>query len=460
MVSARTVLVLGLGQSGDSAARLLIAQGHAVRVVDSAAEGEVARRAEALKALGADVRVGCPVDAALPLGGLPSDIIDGIKEAVVSPGVPVESPWVTALEKSGIQVVSELELGWCHTACPVIAVTGSKGKSTLVKLLYDILAAAGKRVEAGGNYGTPLTTIAARSRGLDYAVAEVSSFQLERARTFRPRVGVLLNIQPDHLDRHGSMDAYSRLKARLFTKMGNGDAAFVLGECMKAVKQYGAKPERWVSFGVDAPADYRYAGGWVVKGRDGSRCCSVEGTCFDNAVTGLAAAAAVGVAEFLGIDANTVGRVIRCFEPLPHRMQEVAYLNEIRFVDDSKATNLAALAAGVTMTPGRVRLIAGGMLKENGVDRWKDTLAKRVRAVYLIGRDAKLLETAWAGAVRCIECGQLERAVTTAFREAEAGDTVLLSPGCASFDQFSGYAERGNQFVKLVGALKNEEKQV
>jgi UDP-N-acetylmuramoylalanine--D-glutamate ligase len=445
----RTALVLGLGQSGRAAARLLAAEGARVVAVDGAAGADLERAAARLEADGVRVILGCRK--------LPAAAVD---VGVVSPGIPADAPWVRELEGRGIAVISELELAARRCRCPLLAVTGSSGKSTLVKLCSDALRTAGKRVVPAANYGRPLSDLVRASGKLDWVVAEVSSFQLEKVVTFRPRVGVFLNLHPNHLDRHRTMAEYARAKARLFSRMGAGDVAAVLDANARAVRRAASRragdaPPRWVTFGLSEEADYHYSEGAVRFGAasSGGRGISVAGTMFANDVMGITAAAAVAAVAACGEDPACVAAAARRFAPLPHRMQEIGRVGGVRFVDDSKATTLSALAAGVQMTGGPVRLIAGGRLKERALSFVQQVLAKQVRTVYLIGEAADRLAEAWGGAVHCSRCGTLERATREAGREAEAGDTVLLSPGCASFDQFDGYEERGKRFARIVRSI-------
>jgi len=327
-----------------------------------------------------------------------------------------------------------------------------------VKLCGDSLRRAGRRVALGGNYGPPLCDVVRSGAVLDWVVVEVSSFQLEKATEFRPRVGVLLNVHPNHLDRHHGMDEYVSVKARLFARMGAGDLAVVFDQNVAEVRQAAGQGRsepwlnRWVTFGLSSAAEYHYYESRVhFQGPSmAPGCVAFEGTRFADDVMGITAAAAVAAIAGCGVDPRVVAQAAMEFDPLPHRMQEVARIRGVRFIDDSKATTLSALEAGVRMAGGKVRLIAGGLLKESELGFIKQTLEKKVRAVYLIGKSTGVLAEAWGDAVTCCRCGTLDQAVRKAWKDAAAGDTVLLSPGCASFDQFTGYEERGNQFAGIV----------
>ena len=427
--------------SGAAAAKLLLAEGTDVVAVDSRNTKEVAGRAEELERGGAGVMIDC---TALPAGDF--------EICVVSPGIAADSEWVREIGNREIPLLPELEFGARRCRCAILAITGSNGKSTMVKLCGEALEAAGRRIALAGNYGAPLSEVAGRSGALDRIVAEVSSFQLETTRGFRPDVGVVLNIQPDHLDRHGDMETYTRAKSRLFDSMTVRDTGIVFEEDMPRVRQLSCGKNGWVSFGREEGADYRYDAGRVVWSDPvkGEQEISIAGTMFDNQILGVMVAATTAAVRACGDDPDAVARAAAEFDPLPHRMQVVGEKNGVTFVNDSKATNLSALMAGLRMCEGRVHLVAGGRLKERGLDRARRLLAERVRKVYLIGEASRQMADAWSGTVQCEQCGDLERAVAKAWAESGEGDTVLLSPGCASFDQFRDFEERGERFVELV----------
>lgn len=437
-----SALVLGLGSSGEAAARLLTREGTRVTVVDGATGSEVLKSAARVRRLGARVMTGVKD---LPRGEF--------EVGVASPGIPPGSEWFRELARRKIDVISELELGWSRCRCPVLAITGSNGKSTLVKLCGDALRLAGRKVELGGNYGTPLSDLSGRSRRLDWLVIEVSSFQLERVREFRPKVGVILNVNPNHLDRHGNMRTYRALKMRLVNRMRTGDTAILPHEQWSTLRKYYRGGGRLLRFGATAGCDYRYAGGKV---RHGRRALDFAGTMFSDAVMGVTAAAAAAAVRSCGVDPMRVAEAAGRFKQLPHRMQRVAALDGIKFVDDSKATNLAAMEAGIEMCGGRVLLVAGGILKETNLAGAKKTLAKHVRRAYFIGHSAENMRKAWAATVDCAVSGDLETAVRAAYRDAREGETVLLAPAGTSFDQYGSFEERGEHFADIVKSLKEK----
>jgi UDP-N-acetylmuramoylalanine--D-glutamate ligase len=349
-----------------------------------------------------------------------------------------------------------MELGWRHLQGRVLAVTGSNGKSTLVKLCREALRYAGLTAEAGANYGTPLSVLALAEPAPDWIVAEVSSFQLETVECFAPDVAILLNINPNHLDRHGTMEEYRAMKLRLFRRMGAGQTAVVSPDEMKASKE--AIPAACLrsTFGLASAADFRYVNG-EIEGVGLAEPVNVRGTAFDNEVMGLSAAACVAAMLGCGVDPQCVAQAAHVFERLPHRMQTVAEIRNIVFVNDSKATNLAAMAAALRMGEAPVRLIAGGLLKEKDLEGIKKILVKRVSGVYLIGKYSCEMALAWQDAVPCTVCKELREAVGQAWKDAKAGEMILLSPGCASFDQFRSFEDRGEQFIEMVLQIKKGE---
>lgn len=355
---------------------------------------------------------GTAAAAELRRRGYAVDFAEGYDLVVASPGVPVKSELQLGCEELKRR-------GW-----KLLAVTGSKGKSSVIKLVADAICLAGGRAVPCGNYGRPVCDLLGEAPG--WAVVEVSSFQLETTAlapdTFA--AAAVLNLQEDHLDRHGSVEVYHGLKRKL------------LGFACQRVE-----PVAGASCGLHA------------------RCRQelLAGSYFDNEILRANGVAAIGLMRAAGLDDAQVRRAFRSFEPLPHRFQTVAEIAGVTYVDDSKATSVAALAAGVKMCVGRVRLIAGGLPKGDDPKIALPTLTERAKKVYLIGHCAEAFSKAWAASVECEICGTLERAVGRAMREAEKGETVLLSPGTASFDQFKSFGERGEVFARLVQKGKTEE---
>ncbi len=333
-------------------------------------------------------------------------IVDDKQLVVVSPGV---------------RVMSELEFGVRELKARgvrLLAVTGSKGKSSVVKIVSDAINLAGLRAVPCGNYGLPVSEVAQMDPLPDWAVVEVSSFQLETTNlspdTFE--MAVILNLQEDHLDRHGCVEVYHGLKRKLLAMAKVG---LELSETPAA--------DELATF---APL--------------------LAGSYFDNDILRVNGLAACRLMRAAGLDAAAIRTAFASFEPLPHRMNLVGEFGGIRCIDDSKATSLAALGAGVVMAGLEIRLIAGGLPKGDDPNSVRELLTKRVKKVYLIGESADAFASAWKSAVDCEICGTMDRAVAAAMREAGKGETILLSPGTASFDQFKSFGERGDVFADLV----------
>jgi UDP-N-acetylmuramoylalanine--D-glutamate ligase len=416
-----------------------------VTVVDAAAGEPQAERAARLRAEGIEVLLGS--------GEVPSGRFDA---CIASPGIRADGPWLGEVRRRGIPVWPEFELGWSRCARPAIAVTGTNGKSTMVKWIAGALGAAGRRAVPCGNYGRPVCEVALDAAPPDWLVIEASSFQLELATVFRAEVAILLNLLPNHLDRHPDFAAYEAAKARLFAAARAQDCCVVPAGLRDRLRGLAGGAGRWVTFGAAEPADYVYRAGQVW--RAGAPAADLRGTGFANDVLGLNAAGAVAGLEGGGVPADAIRMAAEGFVPLPHRMQTIAELGGVVFVNDSKATTLSAMSAALRMTPHRAHLIAGGLLKENGLAEIKKVLADKAAGVYLIGRASEKMRTAWSATVPCFLCSTLDVALGLAWRNARRGEWILLSPGCASFDQFRGYDERGAIFGDLVRQMVEKQR--
>jgi UDP-N-acetylmuramoylalanine--D-glutamate ligase len=414
--SSKKALVLGLARSGEAAALALARRG--VRVVGVDRNGEL--DAGRLRESGVEVVLGAE-DTAL---------VDDVDLVVKSPGIPSEAALVAAARARGVAIWSEVELGARILASPLLGVTGTNGKTTTCELLGEIFRADGRPVAVAGNVGRPLTGLDGAISKDAWIVCELSSFQLEDIHELRPRVGVLLNVTPDHLDRHGDLDSYRAAKLRLFENQGPDDVAVV-------PRGFGPVPGagRRVEFAVDdlLPAEPRIPG-------EHNR---------ENAAAATAAARAVGIAD------DPIGRALRSFAGVPHRLELVRELDGVRWINDSKATNPEAAERALGAYPPGLRVILGGSRKGTPFGG----LAGRAReagvsCAYLIGESADEIAEALAGqGVRFRHSGDLEQAVADAQDDAEPGDVVLLSPACASYDQFESFEERGARFRQLVEAL-------
>jgi UDP-N-acetylmuramoylalanine--D-glutamate ligase len=433
-------LVLGASISGEWAARLLLSRGGRVTLLDESEHLKLETVAARVRDAGGEVLLG-----KRDLPEVPFDL------CVASPAFALHHTWVRACQSRNIPVISELELGACYWRGKMIAITGSKGKSSLVKFCSDTLNLAGIAASPAGNYGVPLCQLVMEQPDLSWAVVEVSSFQMEHSPTFHPQIALLLNVQPDHLDRHADLAEYKQLKFRLFANMGQEDYALLpaglddeglMNPCVPCHR-----------FGYEKGSDWLYEGGAIVQ-RQGAVRLEIGGTWFDNEILGVAAAAGAAILLRAGLSKEAVIEGVKTFTPLPHRVQEIGTdARGVTWVDDSKATSLTATAAALRMVKKPVRLIAGGVLKEKDLNFLKDLLTQTTKKVYLIGECAGEMENAWASTVPCEIYGTIDRAVSAAAQDAQSNETVLLSPGTASFDQFSSYRERGERFAQLVRAV-------
>ncbi len=453
-----SALVLGLGRSGAAAARLLLGEGTKVTVVDEGDGPSLQERAGELRSMGATVSLGTrTITPAV-----------GLSVCVVSPGVPAESEWIAVAVEAGAAIVAEIELGWTRSSSRTLAITGSNGKSTVAKLCRDALVRAGASAGLAGNYGLPMCEAVASDTQTEWIVLEVSSFQLETVREFRPEVGVLLNLLPNHLDRHGDMASYQRVKSKLFARMTDRGIGVVPSDLASVIATELKGEHKWVTFGTSADSDCIWQDGDVTCGGRALPCSRGDGaemssgmtsgvsfrdTYFDNPVLGLAAAATVAAICGCGYSPENAGLAAQTFEPLAHRMQTVCDRGGVRFIDDSKATNLAALSAALEMCDRPARLIAGGRLKEHDLALPKECLAKDATCVYLIGEAAEAMAAAWSAVTECRICGNLQAAVDAAWKDSLRGEAVLLAPGCTSFDQFNNFEERGDRFKEIVESL-------
>ena len=442
-------LVLGAGVSGVAAAQLLAARGFAPLWVASEAAPKTALPAGAIlhtAPLAETVRAFAA--ATLGRGRL----------CYVSPGLALTHPGVAEARALGFTLCGELSLGGAFYGGRDVAVTGSKGKSSLVKLLADALTAAGLRAEPCGNYGRAFCAVAAEAAPPPCAVVECSSFQLETADAhFRPDHAVLLNLSCDHLNRHGTMEAYRDAKLALFRHLAPGALALVPAAAddpcgLAACARKNFPGRTFQTFGCGADADWRYDAG-TVTGPDG-RAFRIAGSYFDNAVTGPAGAAACALLTAMGLSTAQVEAAFAQFKPLAHRMQTAARWGAVSWIDNSKATNLDALLASVRMAPKPVLLLAGGRLKEPLSLSGRVLLETGVRKVYTYGEASAAMASSWAPALPTARCETLAEAMATAEEDLRRGfahnGSVLLAPGTASFDQFTGYEERGDAFQALA----------
>lgn len=440
--AAPRTLIVGLGKTGLSCARYLVGQGVPVAVVDSREDPP------GLDALRAELP-----DVAVFLGGFDPALFERTEQMVVSPGVSLKEPAIAGAIARGVPAVGDVELFARAVQAPVVAVTGSNGKSTVVSMLGEMARLAEVDARLGGNIGTPVLDLLAQPQPQLY-VLELSSFQLETTQSLACKAAAVLNVSPDHMDRYGDLGEYAAAKARIFRnaacKIVNAD------DPMAAAMASGGDVRRF-TLGEPAAGEYglRPADGgiWLACGDDPIMPLSelrVPG--LHNAANALAALA---VGDALGLPRAAMVNALAEFAGLPHRTQWIAEHNGVTWYNDSKGTNVGATAAALSGFPGdnRVVLIAGGEGKGADFGLLRPAVAQKARAVVLIGRDAPLLEQALDGAAPLVHARTMGDAVDQAAALARPGDVVLLSPACASFDMFTDYQARGQAFVEAVGRL-------
>jgi UDP-N-acetylmuramoylalanine--D-glutamate ligase len=415
-LAGRRVLVVGLARSGKAAAEVLVARGAEVVGFDREEDLDAGR----LRELGVEV----------VLGREEETLLQGIDLVVKSPGVPGETLLVQGAREREIPVWSEIELGARLLPNKILGVTGTNGKTTTSELLGAVFRAARRPVEVAGNVGRPLTSLVGSTSPDVWIVCELSSFQLEDVETLNPRIGVLLNLEPDHVDRHGTFEAYAHLKLRMFERQSVEDTAVV-------PRGFGDVPGdgRRLEFAADdeLPAEPRIPG---LHNREN-------------------AAAATAAARAAGIEDDAIADALRTFEGVPHRIELVRELRGVRYVNDSKATNVAAALRALASFPGaRLHVILGGRGKSEAYEPLAAGFEPDDHA-YIIGEAADEIAAALADAhVPCVRAETLDEALAAAAWAASPGDVVLLSPACASFDQFRDYEARGDAFRALVEELR------
>ncbi len=444
--SGTHALVIGLGAAGLSTVRYLLSRGIRVAISDRCNIDQI--DSETLQFLNqAQVR--------LETGGHSAAFLAGSDVVIPGPGVPLDLPILKLAREQGMPVIGELALAAGQYQVPVIAVTGSNGKTTVTSLIGALLQAAGKAPFVGGNIGTPLLDYFTDPGPFATVVLELSSFQLDLAGDFRPDVGLLLNISPDHLDRHGSIAAYTAAKMNIFRSQEAGDIAILGGEdsiADAAVLNSGVSGFR---FGRNPDCAAQIVNGSVVVRLTGSEevIYNLEGTKLHSSVNQLNAAASILAATLCGCGREAIAAGLASFEPPPHRMAEVGEIGGVRFVNDSKATNIGALQAALSGCTAPVILIAGGRDKGSDYTLLQDVVREKVKHLVLVGEAAGLMQAALGTVVGTEMATTMEDAVSKSMTAAVAGDLVLLAPGCASYDMFSGYEERGRVFTECVQCL-------
>jgi UDP-N-acetylmuramoylalanine--D-glutamate ligase len=443
----KRVLVVGLGRSGVAAAVFLKEQGARVTVSDTKTEAELQKEIPALLDRGISLEAGRHGERTFR----DQDLI------VVSPGVPSDQPQLQQARALGIPVIGEVELACRFLKGKVIAITGSNGKTTTTTLVGEILRKSGKPALVGGNIGTPVISLAGQTSPESLLVLEISSFQLETIERFRPWIAAILNITPDHLDRHHTFEAYVDAKARIFENQQAGDFAVLNADdpASAGLKNRSKGIVHWFS-----RRQVVENGAYVKNDRIVFLSAGKEIAILPVSDIQLKGAhnlenvlAAVCVTMLAGCEPEQVRRAVAEFQGVEHRLELVATVDGVAFYNDSKATNVDATMKALESFPHNIHLILGGKDKGSDYTVLNPLLRQRTKAAYLIGAAADKIKSHIQGATRIVHSGALDRAVRQAFEAAASGDIVLLAPACASFDQFENYEQRGRVFKELVQAL-------
>lgn len=450
-VNGKRVLVVGLGKSGVASALFLKARGARVTVSDSKSEAELHDHIPVLLDNGIAVETGGHGDRTFGQ----QDLI------VISPGVPVNAPALEPARKLGIPIIGEVELASRFLQGRLIAITGSNGKTTTTALAGDVVGARETKTLVGGNIGTPAISLVGESSEQTSTVLEISSFQLETIQTFHPWIAVVLNVTPDHLDRHGTFEVYWQAKRRIFENQKEDDFAVLNIDDMEAAKMgQGLKAQlRWFSRKSEVDS-----GAFVRGDRIFYRDTQGEREVMPLADMQLKGAhnvenvlAAVVIGMIAGVEPEKIREAVKNFRAVEHRLEYVATVNGVEFYNDSKATNVDATIKALESFPKNIHIILGGKDKGSDYTVLKPLLQTRVKRVYTIGAAAEKIESHIRGAAQITAAGSMDVAVRKAAEAASAGDVVVLAPACASFDQFTSYEHRGRVFKELVHALAKKQ---
>jgi UDP-N-acetylmuramoylalanine--D-glutamate ligase len=434
----QNIAVLGAGLSGTAAALLLRSEGARVRVLDSAEEKNLLKSTlDNLRAQGVEVICGTAAD----------EDSSPYQMAVLSPGIDPASRLARNFSSRKIDIIGELELGWRSCQIPVIAVTGTNGKTTTTELLAQMLNACGQRTIACGNIGKPLSEVAREQQPFDVLTVEVSSFQLETIQTFRPSISLWLNFAPDHLDRYRSVGDYRTAKLRIFENQTADDIAVV-----NAIEKIPGIRPRTITFSAYSDqADFRLSNGAIMYGGEAVLRLSDTKLRGLHNIENLMATLAAGMAR--GLSFQEMVPPLRRYEPQPHRCEFVRQVSGVDYINDSKATNIDAVEKALRAQTKPIILIAGGKDKGFTFDPLRSLVKEKVRSTILIGEMAVSIRHSWNGAAKSEIASSLADAVERAHTIAKPGEVVLFSPGTSSFDMFKSYADRGDQFRALVQAL-------
>jgi UDP-N-acetylmuramoylalanine--D-glutamate ligase len=448
-LSGKRVLVVGLARTGIATALFTAARGAVVTATEARPEAEFAGEMRKLREAGVTLEFGGHTSARF----LEQELI------VVSPGVPAKLPPLELARAQGIPVWSEIELAWRFLRGRLVAITGSNGKTTTTALVGHILATAGIPALVGGNIGTPLLSLVESSSDQTVTVAELSSFQLETIESFRPEVGVLLNLTPDHLDRHASMEEYAHAKARMFENQIERDAAVLNADDPRVAHVVPARPQVfWFSRQKRVANGAFLHDGRLVFRRDGAETVLMRRDeiplrgehNLENVLAALVAAVLAGA------EPEAVEGGVRTFAGVEHRLEFVAEIAGVGYYNDSKATNVDATLKAIEAFSEPLLVILGGKDKGGDFALLREPLQRRARMALLVGAATEKIAAQLAGAVPLERAGTLENAVRLAFERARPGEIVLLAPACASFDQFQNFEHRGRVFKQLVEQLQGQ----
>jgi len=449
-LKGKKVLVVGLGKSGLAAALFLRHRGAQVTVSD-------ARSAEALaKDIPALLEEGIMVET----GGHGLLTFRRQDLIVVSPGVPLNTPELAQVRSFGLPVIGELELAARFLKGKILAITGSNGKTTTTALVGEILEKAGIPTLVGGNIGVPVVSLIEATTDETWSVLEISSFQLESTVEFHPSIAVILNITPDHLDRHGTFENYALAKERIFAAQDANDSVVLNADNARSAQAAVRSPARVYSFSVEHPVE---RGAWLEQGYLIYRHSEDEPAEAVMPLSGIPlkgthnvenVLAAVCAARLAGAPVDAIRKAIEDFRAVEHRLEYVATINGVEYYNDSKATNVDATAKAIAAFNSGIHLILGGKDKGSDYTQLAQLLRQRVRAIYTIGTAAAKIESQLRGVVSIRTCETLDVAVSAAGNAARPGEVVVLAPACSSFDQFENYEQRGKVFKELVGERK------
>ena len=442
-LAGKHVLVVGMARTGIATALFCAARGARVTATESRAEPAVAEAAAKLRAAGVTLELGGHREATF----FRQDLI------VPSPGVPLTYPALAAAAAQGIPVWSEIELAWRFLRGSLVCITGSNGKTTTTSLVGHILESAGRAVQVAGNIGTPLISRVDTSTDTGFTVVEASSFQLESICEFRPDIAVLLNLTPDHLDRHASFEQYASAKARIFENQAETDCAILNADDAMAARYAPARPQIfWFSRQKQVAQGCFLRGNELIFRRGGSETALLRrediGLRGDHNLENVLAAAAA--ATLAGVEPQAIAAAVRSFAGVEHRLEFVARLAGVDYFNDSKATNVDATLKALDAFSGKLLVILGGKDKGSDYSVLRQPLRRKAKIALLIGAAADKIEMQLNGAVPIERADTMERAVEFAAEHASPGDTVLLAPACASFDQFENFEHRGRVFKQLV----------